>query len=472
MDNDAIVVGAGPNGLSAAITLAAAGVSVTVFEAASTIGGGCRSAELTRPGFVHDVCSAIHPLVLASPFLSSLPLDRHGVRWAHSPSPLAHPLDDGTAALLERSVEATAQGLGKDGAAYARLMHPLARNGKALAAGFLAPPLGMPRHPLLMARFGLSAIRSAAGLARARFQGDKARALLGGVGAHSMLALDEPITAGVGIVLGLLAHTVGWPLAVGGAQRISDALAAHLESLGGKIVTDRRVGSLAELPPARAVLLDVSPRHLSSIAGDLLPERYRRKLARFRYGPGIFKVDWALDGPVPWTAKECERAATVHLGGALEDIAASEKAVSRGQLPVRPFVLFTQQSLFDRTRAPEGKHTAWAYCHVPHGSTADMTGPIEAQVERFAPGFKDLILERHTVGPADLESYDANYIGGDINGGRQDLRQHFARPVLSLTPYSTPTKDLYLCSSSTPPGGGVHGMCGHLAARAALKRSF
>jgi phytoene dehydrogenase-like protein len=465
---DAVVVGSGPNGLAAAIELARRGRSVLVLEAAETIGGGTRSAELTLPGFVHDVCSAVHALAVGSPFLRGLPLAGLGVELVQPPAPLAHPLDDGSAVMLERSIEVTAAGLDAgDGEAWSGLLRPLVRRADALLEDTLSP-LRRPRHPLLLARFGLAALRSADGLARRRFRGERARALFAGLSAHSMLPLSARASASFGLVLGLLGHAYGWPVARGGSQRIADALAERLRALGGEIEAGRRVASLDDVPPARAVLLDLTPRQVLTIAGDRLPSRYARRLAAYRYGPGAFKLDYALDGPIPWRAPECARAATVHLGGTLEEIVASEDAPGH----VRPFVLLAQQSLFDDTRAPGGKHTVWAYCHVPNGWDGDATDAIEAQIERFAPGFRDRVLARVARAPADLERYDENYVGGDINGGLQDLRQLFGRPVPRLVPYSTPVPGLYLCSSSTPPGGGVHGMCGFLAARAALARTL
>jgi phytoene dehydrogenase-like protein len=471
-DLDAVVVGAGPNGLAAAITLAGAGRSVLVLEAGATPGGGSRTAELTLPGFRHDVCSAVHPLALASPFLRGLPLQRHGLEMVQPPAALAHPLDDGSAAVLERSLEATAGSLGEDGAAWQRLVGPLARHGIDLAEAAL-DPLRLPRHPLELAGFGRNGIRAAAPLARARFRGERARALLAGVAAHPMLPLERMPTAGYGLLIAALGHTVGWPLPRGGSQAIVDALVAHLAELGGEVVCGQEVRSLAELPPARTVLLDVTPRQFLRIAGERLPAGYRRRLERYRYGPGVVKADWALDAPVPWKASGCDQAGTVHLGGTLREIAAAEAAVARGDHPECPFVLLAQPSRFDPTRAPDGRHTAWAYCHVPHCSTLDpeiTAGRIEAQVERFAPGFRERVLARHLLGPAALERYNANYVGGDINGGLQDLRQLVTRPVARPVPWATPLPGVYLCSSSTPPGGGVHGMCGHLAARAALRR--
>jgi phytoene dehydrogenase-like protein len=469
---DAIVVGAGPNGLAAAITIARAGRSVVVYEAAPTPGGGARSAELTLPGFSHDPCSAIHPTALASPFLRSLDLARLGVEWIHSPAPLAHPLDGGNAAVLELSVAETASKLGADGPAWRRTYGPLVRAADGLVPELMGPVVHLPRHPLALARFGLPGLRSASGFGRSTFAGEEARALFAGLAAHSMVALDRPLTASFGLAFGLFGHAFGWPMARGGSQRITDALVAALRELGGEIVTDNRVGSIAELPPAHALLFDVTPRQLVAIAGDRLPAAYRRRLAAYRYGPGTFKIDWALSGPVPWLADGPRRAATLHLGGTLDEIAAAEADVAAGRHPDRPFVLFVQQTPFDPSRAPAGWHTAWAYCHVPNGSTVDMTGRIEDQVERYAPGFRDLIIARSVRDPAALESYDENYVGGDINGGLQDWRQLIFRPIPRLDPYATGARGIYLCSSSTPPGGGVHGMSGHLAARSALRREF
>ena len=466
---DAIVVGSGPNGLAAAITLARAGLSVRVLEAAETIGGGTRTQELTLPGFWHDVCSAIHPLGLASPFFRSLPLADYGVEWAQPEAAAAHPLDDGQAVLLERSMEATAAGLGEDGAAYRRVMAPLVDNWQALLDDLLGPLPLPPRHPWLDLGFGLKAIRSAQGLAGSLYRGRQAQALFAGMAAHSILPLDRPITAAFGLMMQLLGHAVGWPVVRGGSQNLACALEAYLHSLGGTVETNQRVRSLDELPSARVVMLDVTPRQVIELAGQKLPPGYRRQLERFRYGPGVFKLDWALDGPIPWRSAAVSRAGTVHLGGSLEQIAAAEAAVWRGRHPEQPFVLLAQQSLADPSRAPAGKHTAWAYCHVPNGSTEDMTAAIEGQVERYAPGFRDRILARSVKPPAAMEAHNLNYIGGDINGGVQDIFQFFTRPVLRLNPYSTPVSGVYICSSSTPPGGGVHGMCGYHAAQAALR---
>ncbi len=469
MTYDAVIVGAGPNGLAAGITIARAGKSVLVLEAKETIGGGTRSAELTLPGFVHDICSALHPLGVASPFFRDLPLAQYGLEWVFPPACLAHPLDDGTAVLVEGSIDATAANLGPDAARYRRLMGPLVAGWQGLL-GDLLGPLRLPRHPIMMARFGLAGLLPAVTMARADFRGERARAVFAGMASHAMMPLSAPATAAFGLVLALVAHAIGWPMARGGSQRVADALGAHLRSLSGEIVTDHPVRSRADLPDARAILFDTSPRQLVQVLGEELPSGYRRALSRFRYGPGVFKADYALDSPIPWRAEECLRAGTVHVGGTMEDIAAAEAATWRGEHPERPFVLVAQQSLFDPTRAPEGKHTAWAYCHVPHGSAEDVTDRLEAQIERFAPGFRDRILARRTHTAADMEAYNPNYVGGDINAGVQDLRQLFTRPVARLNPYTTPVRGLYLCSSSTPPGGGVHGLCGYYAARTVLRR--
>ena len=469
---DAVVVGAGPNGLAAAVTLAGAGASVLLLEGEGTIGGGARTAELTLPGFRHDVCSAIHPLGLGSPFFRGLSLREHGLEWIHPPAALAHPLEDGRALVVRQSLDATVEALGSDGPAWRDLFAPLARNWDRLSVDLLAPLLRFPRHPFAMLGFALPACCAAVGLARDRFAGAGVRALFAGLAAHSILPLERAFTASFGLVLGMTAHAVGWPMARGGSQAIADALGSLLRSRGGEILTGARVGALADLPPARAVLLDVTPRQLLAIAGDRLRGAYRQRLERFRYGPGVFKLDLALDGPVPWTAPECLDAGTVHLGASLEEIAAGEAAVWRGEHPARPFVLVAQQSLFDAARAPAGGHTLWAYCHVPNGSTEDMTEPILAQIERFAPGFRARIRSLHAMSTADFARYNSNYVGGDINGGAQDFDQLFGRPAWRMVPYATPERGLYICSSSTPPGGGVHGMCGYLAARAALRRSL
>lgn len=465
---DAVVVGSGPNGLAAAITVARAGRSVRVYEAETSVGGGTRSAALTEPGFVHDVCSTVFALVLASPFLKTLPLAEHGLAFAHPQSPFAHPLDDGTTVVVERSVDATAESLGPaDARSYRALMTPLVERSADLMEALLGP-IGL-RHPFLMASFGLTAVRSAMRLARSRFRGERARALLAGTAAHSAVPLEYAATAGYGLGLLIAAHAVGWPVARGGSQRVADALASYLRSLGGDIVLGERVASLDQLPASRVVLCDVTPRQFLRMAGDRVPSGYRRRLERYRYGPGVFKVDWALQAPVPWRASACGRAGTVHLGGTMAEIAESERASWAGRVHDKPYVLAVQPSLFDSSRAPADRHTLWAYCHVPHGCAVDRTDAIERQVERFAPGFRDCISSRHVTPPAAMEQRNANLVGGDIAGGAADFAQIFARPVASLNPYATPLDGVYLCSSSTPPGIGVHGMCGYYAATAALR---
>ena len=463
---DAIVVGAGPNGLAAAIEFARRGKSVCVYEANETVGGGARSAALTLPGFVHDTCSAVHPLAVGSPFFKSLSLTEYGLGFIYPPAELAHPFDDGTAILLHRSIEKTSEQLGADARAYQNLLTPLVKNWEKLAPALLGP-LTFPQHPFVMGRFGLHAIRSASGFARAHFKEDRTRALFAGVAAHCCLSLDLSATAAFGLVLLTLGHAGGWPIPRGGTQKISDALAAYLKSLGGEIVTEKRVQSLDDLAPSHCVLFDLTPRQLLQIAGKRFPPNFSNKLGKYRYGPAAFKMDWALDGPVPWRASECSQAATVHLGGSFAEIRASESFVWEGKCSDRPFVLVAQPSLFDSSRAPEGKHTLWAYCHVPNGSDVDMSERIENQIERFAPGFRSRILSRSVLTPAQLESRNANLVGGDINGGAQTLPQMFTRPTINT--YRTPLEDVYICSSSTPPGGGVHGMCGYHAARVALK---
>ncbi len=469
MSYDAVVVGSGPNGLAAAITLAQAGKSVLVIEGKDCIGGGTRTLELTLPGFRHDICSAIHPAGFSSPFLRGLPLEQFGLEWIHSPAMLAHPLEDGSAIMLEKSVEATAEGLGIDAKAYRELFGRLSRAWPKVSEDLLGPLPIPPKHPFESAAFGLLALQPAAWLARWAFQRPRARALFAGQSAHAMLPLEKLTTAAFGLGMTLYGHVGSWPMARGGSQWISEAMATYLRSLGGEIQTDWMVETIDELPPAQAILFDLTPRQIVKIAGQRLPDSYRRQLGRFRYGQGVFKIDYALSGPIPWKAKEAGRAATVHLGGTLEEIQASERAVWRGQVSDRPFVLVAQQSLFDATRAPAGKHTAWVYCHAPANSTMDLTSRIEAQLERFAPGFRELVLARATHNSIEMESYNPNYIGGDINGGVQDIFQFFTRPTLSLNPYKTPAKGIYICSSSTPPGGGVHGLCGYYAAKTALK---
>lgn len=464
---DATIIGSGPNGLAAAITLARAGLSVVIYEAKETIGGGLRSAELTLPGFIHDICSAIHPLGVGSPFFRSLPLEKYDLDWVQPLAPLAHPFDDGTAVILERSLDVTASSLGIDSKAYKSLMEPFVTNWDKLATDILAP-LHIPQHPFLIAQFGYYGIRSATGLIHTLFKEERARSLFAGLAAHSIMPLEKPLTAAFGLILGILAHSVGWPMAKGGSQKIADALAEIFLSLGGKIITGVNVERIEDLPSSRVTICDITPRQLLQIAGSKLPTGYKKKLAQYRYGPGVFKIDWALNAPIPWKATECAKAGTVHLGGTAEEIANSEAAIWNNQLPEKPYIILAQQSLFDKTRAPSGKQTAWGYCHVPNGSTVDMTERIENQIERFAPGFRDCILERSTKNALQLEIYNPNYVGGDINGGVQDLFQLFSRPTARVVPYSTPVEGLYLCSSSTPPGGGVHGMCGYYAALAAL----
>jgi phytoene dehydrogenase-like protein len=465
---DAVVIGSGPNGLAAAVHLARAGASVLVLEASGEIGGGTRTSELTLPGFANDVCSAVHPMGALSPFFRTLPLEDHGLRWIFPRASVAHPLDDQPAVLLHRSLEQTAAGLEVDAATYRRLLAPLLGDPRGLLEDALAP-LRMPRHPLLMLRFGIRGIRSATGLAR-RFKGVRARAMLAGCAGHSILPLDRSLTGAVALMFLLCGHVQEWPVAEGGSHCITRALASFFSSLGGRIETGAAVRSLADLPAARIYLFDTSPAGLSSIAGPVLPARYVRRLGRFRYGPGIFKLDWALDGSIPWRDPRCLEASTVHLGGTLEEIAASEAAVWRGEHAERPYVLACQQSEIDPSRAPLGMQTGWAYCHVPAGSTADMTATIERQVERFAPGFSARILARHVTTTADLERHNPNYVGGAILGGVTDLFQLFTRPVARFNPYSTPNPRVLICSASTPPGGGVHGMCGYHAARTALRR--
>ena len=463
---DAIVIGSGPNGLAAAIVLAAAGLRVVIHEAAETVGGGVRSEPLTLPGFTHDVCSAVHPFAVASPFFRTLPLAQHGLEWLEPPAMLAHPFDDGSAAVVYRSLDRTAEGLGADGQGY------LATVGRTVAAwprieSVVLGSLQVQRHPFALAAFGLRALGSAESLIERSFRGGRGRALLGGIAAHAMMPLDRRPTAGVALVLGALAHVAGWAVPRGGAQSLANALAAHFASLGGEMRTGSRVDSIDDLPPARAILCDLTPKPFLAITGHRLPASYRTALDRFRYGPGAFKVDWALSGPIPWASAACREAATVHLGGAFDEIAASERAAWEGRTAERPFTLLVQPSIVDSSRAPDGRHVAWAYCHVPHGSAADMLPAIERQIDRFAPGFAQRVLGRHVMTPADLERHNANLVGGDIGGGATDLAQLFLRPTWRR--YATPVKGLYLCSASTPPGTGVHGMCGFHAARLALK---
>ena len=464
---DAVVVGAGPNGLAAAIVLARAGLSVLLLEAMEKIGGGCRTAELTLPRFRHDVCAAIHPMGVLSPVFRELRLEQHGLEWVQTPAPLAHPLPDGRVAMLHYSLDETARQLGTDGAAWRRTFCPFLENSAAFF-GEILKPIRIPSHPLLMARFGVTALRSAEA-AISRFKTREARAIFTGCAAHAILPLDRAGTASFGLVLALAAHAIGWPCARGGSQAIIDAMEKCFRSHGGQIETNRLVRSLSDIPSSKVVLFDLGPRQLAAIAAAHLPSGYVRQLKDFQFGPGVFKVDWALSGPIPWKNPECALAATVHVGGTAEEIIRSEHDMGSGHVTDHPFVLVAQQSMFDQTRAPEGKHTGWAYCHVPTGCTTDMTERMERQIERFAPGFRDLILARHTRNPAEYEAYNPNLIGGDIGGGVNTLGQFLFRPFPRWNPYTTPNPRLFLCSSSTPPGGGVHGMCGYWAAMAALK---
>jgi phytoene dehydrogenase-like protein len=468
---DIVIVGSGPNGLSAGIVLAKAGLSVLILEAKETIGGGARTEQVTLPGFHHDICSAIHPMSVVSPFIRALPLAEYGLEWAYSPAAIAHPLDDGSVATLELSLDATAARLGEDESAYRALMKPFAGKAGMLFDEILKPilPLPPPKHPFLLAHFGLLGLQSAMRLA-GRFKTKHARALIGGSAAHSFLPLERTGSASFGLALILAGHATGWPAARGGSVAIVGAMARYFEKLGGEIRTGHEVRSLRELPSSKAVVFDVTPRQLAAIAGQDLPSRYLGKLRRFRYGPGACKIDLALDGPIPWRSAECARSATVHVGGTIEEIAAHEDAVFHGRMTDKPFVLVAQQSMFDPTRAPEGKHTGWAYCHVPHNYDGDATEVIERQIERFAPGFRDRILARHTIRASQYESHNANMIGGDIAGGANIMSQFLARPFAKLDPYATPNPRIFLCSSSTPPGGGVHGMCGYWAAQSVLKR--
>jgi len=467
---DAVVVGSGPNGLAAAIALQQAGLSVLLVEGKRELGGGLRTAELTLPGFRHDICSAIHPLAVASPFFQTLPLAHYGLEYITPPVAAAHPFDGGTAAAVFNSLTDTARSLGQDEQRYRQLMEPLVASWPAIANDVLAP-LHFPKHPLLMAQFGAPAMLPASVLT-SYFRQQEARGLFAGMAAHAIQPLSNLTTSAIGLVLLIAAHRGGWPLPQGGSQSIADALVAHFKALGGTVETGTFVRSLDQLPNARAVLLDVTPTQLLQIAGHSLSAVYQWQLRRYRYGMGVFKIDWALDAPIPFTASECRQAGTIHLGGTREEIIAGERATAQGHHVTRPFVLLAQQSLFDPTRAPAGKHTAWAYCHVPNGSRIDMTAAIEQQVERFAPGFRDRIIGRHTFDTAQMEAYNPNYVGGDINGGVLDIGQLFTRPALRASPYRTSVKGLYLCSSATPPGGGVHGMCGYHAAKQALQDVF
>jgi phytoene dehydrogenase-like protein len=467
---DAIVVGSGPNGLAAAITMQLEGLSVLLIEGKDTIGGGLRTAEITLPGYKHDICSAIHPMAVASPFFNSLPLQQYGLAFIEPEVAAAHPFDDATAAYLCRSIEATADSLDADKQTYLNLIGPVVRDWKKLSGDILAP-LRFPSHPLIMAKFGLKALQSARQIS-AKFSTEKAKGLWAGMTAHSIQPLTNLSTAAIGLVLSAVGHVHGWPVPQGGSQSVADALAAYFVALGGKIQTGNMIQSLNELPTAKTILLDVTPAQLLKLSGDKLSAFYKWQLNRYRYGMGVFKIDWALSDPIPFKATNCHRAGTIHLGNTFAEIARTEQQSSDNIHPEKPFVLLAQPSVFDASRAPAGKHTAWAYCHVPHGSTKDMTLAIERQVERFAPGFRDTILAKSTMNTAEVEAYNPNYIGGDISGGIIDLGQLYTRPALRPSPYRTSAKGLYICSSSTPPGGGVHGMCGYYAAKQALADIF
>lgn len=463
---DAVVVGSGPNGLACGVMLARKGKSVLVLESKDTPGGGCRTAELTLQGFHNDICSAIHPLGIGSPFFRTLPLDQHGLKWIHPPIALAHPLDDGSVAVLDRSIATTAESLGVDKQAYERMIEPITPNWDEFSQILLNPAKRFG-NPIRLARFALLAIQSSKRITDHHFRGAQARALFSGLAAHSFLPLEKSPSAAFGFVMAITAHAVGWPFPQGGSQKIPDALSSLLIASGGEILCDAGVENIDELPETKLIFLDITPKQIIQIAGHKLPASYVRKLQAYRYGPGAFKIDYALDAPIPWSQDECKQAGTLHLGGTTEEIAASESAVAQGRVSEKPFVLLAQQSLFDEERAPTGKHTAWAYCHVPNGCTNDMTEFIESQIERYAPGFRDIVLARSVRSPADLENYNANYVGGDINGGEFSWSQLIARPTPAMNPYSTPLKGVYMCSAATPPGGGVHGMCGYYAAVAA-----
>ncbi len=467
---NATVVGSGPNGLACAITLVEAGISVSVLEAEKSFGGSARSMELTLPGYIHDHCAAVHPMAACSPFFTRLPLADFGLKWLYSPVSLAHPLDDGTAVLLHRSIRETAVALGIDKNTYAKWMTPWVHRWSDLAPDVMAPPLGFPKHPVLMARFGMNALRSARGLVDSLFQGERARALFGGIAGHSGVPFSSAASAAIGMILGAAGHAIGWPIFEGGTGRLVQALISYLESKGGKLKSGICVKSLSEFSPEELVFLNITPRQLIRISENKLPRSYLESMSRFRYGPGVFKLDFALSGPIPWKAKECALATTVHIGGTFEEIEASEGSCWKEKIPEHPFVILAQPSLIDPTRAPEGRHTIWAYCHVPLSSTVDMTDRIIGQIERFAPGFRDLIIEKSAISPAEMEKHNANRIGGDINGGAAFIRQILFRPIFEMDPYRTPIPRVFLCSSSTPPGGGVHGMCGVNAAKSALGR--
>lgn len=469
MSLDAVIIGSGPNGLAAAIRLAQAGLSVKVFEKSETIGGGTRTQELTQPGFHHDVCSAIHPLAMASPFLRTLPLEEYGLEWIQPDIPVAHPLDNQSAGALFRSLDKTVDYLDQDGAKYRRLVSPFIDKWDELLSEVLGPIPLLPRHPILLARFGLKALRSVDGFS-GKFKTAKARAVFGGLAAHSILSFDKATSSAIGLILGIAAHTVGWPYPKGGSHNITKAMARYFESLGGEIETGVQIKSLDQLPKSSAIFFNNTPQQILNIGGDKIPDRYARKLRNYKYGSGIYKLDMALHEPIPWKDDLCRKAGTVHLGGTFEEISDAEKMTAEGNHPEKPYVLIAQQSLGDNSRAPSDKHTCWAYCHVPNGSVKDMSEPILNQIERFAPGFRDCIIDSHVMNTKAVENYNPNYIGGDINGGRQDITQLFTRPAGLFDPYHIPDSNLYIASSSTPPGGGVHGMCGYHAAESALRR--
>ena len=467
---DAVIIGSGPNGLAAGIRLALEGLSVKIFEASDTVGGGMRTKELMQSGFKHDVCSAIHPLAASSPFLRQLPLDRFGLEWITPEYPVTHPLDDGTAVVMQHDIQATAAELDADEKTYRAIINPIVENWDGLTADFLGP-LRFPKNPIPFTSFGLKAIQPAQ-LLQKRFKQERAKALFAGLAAHSILPLNALFTSAIGLVLGAAGHSVGWPLPKGGSQSLADSMAAYFRSLGGEIETGVEVKTIDQLPTATSYLFDLTPLQVIDIVGDRFPGSYTRQLRKFRYGSGVFKVDYILNEPVPWSDERSKKAGTVHLGGTFEEIAAAEKEMDEGGHPEKPYVLVAQQSMFDDSRTPNDKHTLWAYCHVPNGSTRDMTEYIDNQIERFAPGFRDVIEERHTMNTDQFHEYNANYLGGDINGGRQDVWQLFTRPQNLIHPYATPAEGIYFCSSSTPPGGGVHGMCGYHAADLVLKKEF
>jgi phytoene dehydrogenase-like protein len=471
MSYDAVIIGSGPNGLAAAIRLAQEGLAVKVFEKAETVGGGTRTLELTQPGFHHDICSAIHPMAKSSPFLNKLPLEKYGLEWVQPEVPVAHPLDDQPAGALFRSFDKTVAHLQADGPVYKKLAKPFLDSWNDLLPDLLAPFSLLPGHPILMARFGLQAMRSAKAFAD-KFATTKTRALFAGLAGHGIMSFDQPATAAIGLVLGFAAHTVGWPYPKGGSHQITKSMAKYFKSLGGEIEINAPISSLDQLPNSTTVFFNNTPQQIIDIAGSKLSSSYRRKLQKFNYGSGIFKLDFALSEPIPWKDELCRKAGTVHLGGTFEEIAVSEETMANGRHPEKPYVLVTQQSIGDESRAPEGQHTGWAYCHVPNGSTKDMTEPILTQIERFAPGFRDCIIDQHAMNTKAMHSYNPNYIGGDINGGRQDITQLFTRPAGLFDPYHIPDTNMYICSSSTPPGGGVHGMCGYHAAESALRKEF